>query len=110
VNIGIAWVIGLFLDLLTGTVLGVHALGLCLVAYLMVKFRAWMQIHTFWHQFLIMITLLIIYKIVIFLIEGLSGHFVEWYYGISVLTSALIWPPLFYLLQGYQSRFQIKLR
>lgn len=110
-NVGAAWGVGLLLDLLTGTVLGAHALGLCVIAYLVVRFHSWAQIHAFWIQLIMLTALLIIYKTLLFWVEGLSGQtLVMWQYGISVLTSILLWPVIFILLQVYQDRFSIRLQ
>ncbi|MCU7891916.1 MAG: rod shape-determining protein MreD, partial [Candidatus Thiodiazotropha sp. (ex Ustalcina ferruginea)] len=37
IGVGIGWTTGLLLDVLTGTLLGQHALGLSVIAYIMLK-------------------------------------------------------------------------
>ncbi len=38
-SVGSAWIVGLILDVAQGTLLGEHALALCLVIYITVKFH-----------------------------------------------------------------------
>ena len=43
-SVGSAWTIGIMLDVANGTVLGQHALALCVIAYITVRFHLLMRV------------------------------------------------------------------
>src|SRR3990167_6870506 len=53
VGIIIAFIVGLFLDLLTGTILGQHALVLTIIAYLVVRLHTQVRSLPLWQQTLL---------------------------------------------------------
>jgi rod shape-determining protein MreD len=108
VGIGVAWFVGLFLDLLTGTMLGQHALVLSLIAYFMLKFQA--QIHSFpiWQQTLLVFFLMILYVGLQYWLMALMGLGPDtWKYGLSILTTTLLWPWVSLLLTDFQYRYKL---
>ena len=66
-----AWVCGLALDLLTGPILGQHALAFLLVAFLTHKFQLRMRVFPIWHQTLTVFMLLALYEFIVFWIDGI---------------------------------------
>ena len=50
ISLGSAFLIGLLLDVLTGTLLGMHALGLVILVYLVTRFRARLRFFPPWQQ------------------------------------------------------------
>lgn len=102
ISIEVAWILGLLLDVLTGTTLGEHALILVIVAYFINKFYLRMRLFSLWQQTLTVFTIVVIYQVFIFCIQGLTGSIlITWQYWLSSLTSAMLWPWLFTLLQGF---------
>ena len=97
-----AWLCGLAIDLLTGPILGQHALAFLLIAFLTHKFQLRMRIFPIWHQTLTVFMLLALYEFVVFWIDGIIGPAITtWMRWIPVLTSALLWPVLVAILDTW---------
>jgi rod shape-determining protein MreD len=93
-GIALGFFAGLALDVFQGPVLGEHALALSLVTYIAVREHQRIRSKPAIQQALIVLAALIIYEIVLFMIDGWTGHAVttplRW---VHTLTGALIWPP-----------------
>lgn len=88
-----AWMCGLAIDVLKGTLLGQHAAAFLLVAYLTHKFQLRMRIFPIYHQTLTVFMLLALYEFVVFWIDGIIGQAVTtWLRWLPVLTGTLLWP------------------
>ena len=85
---------GLALDVFQGPVLGEHALALALVTYMAVREHQRIRSKPAFQQALIVFAALILYEVVLFAIDGWTGHPVtsvlRW---VHTVTGALIWPP-----------------
>lgn len=100
-----AWLCGLALDVLTGPIVGQHALAFLLVAFLTHKFQLRMRIFPIWHQTLTVFMLLALYEFLVFWIDGIIGPAITtWTRWLPVLTSALIWPVLVAILDTWNRR------
>ena len=62
VGIGVAWMIGLLLDIVHGAVLGQHALGMIFIAYIVAYLHQRIRTYPLWQQLLSVLVLIIIYK------------------------------------------------
>lgn len=93
-GIALGFFAGLALDVFQGPVLGEHALALALVTYIVVREHQRIRSKPAIQQALIVFAALIVYEIVLFMIDGWTGHAVttalRW---VHALTGALIWPP-----------------
>lgn len=97
-----AWLCGLAIDVLTGVLLGQHALAFLLVAFLTHKFQLRIRIFPIWHQTLTVFSLLTLYEFLIFWIDGVIGQPVTtWARWLPVFTSALLWPVLVAVLDSW---------
>jgi rod shape-determining protein MreD len=85
---------GLMLDVFQGPVLGEHALALAIVTYMAVREHQRIRSKPAVQQALFVLIALIVYEVVLFMIDGWTGHPVtspqRW---VHTLTGALIWPP-----------------
>ena len=92
-GITLGWVCGLLLDAFEGPVLGEHALALAFLAYIAVREHQRIRSKPIFQQSLIVFAALVSYEVVLFAIDGWSGHPLttplRW---VPTLTSALIWP------------------
>ncbi len=68
-----AWLCGLAIDVLKGTMLGQHALAFLLVGFLTHKFQLRMRIFPMSQQTLTVFMLLLLYEFVVFWIDGIIG-------------------------------------
>jgi rod shape-determining protein MreD len=85
---------GLMLDVFQGPVLGEHALALSLITYITVREHQRIRSKPAIQQALIVFGALTEYELVLFMIDGWTGHPVtsslRW---VHIVTGALIWPP-----------------
>ena len=86
VGIVIAWATGLLLDVMSGTLLGQHALGLSLLAFIVHHRHQWLRGLPMWQQGFSVFVLMFGYQIVVLWINGIRG--------IPVITAAYWAPPL----------------
>ena len=93
-GLAIGFFAGLMLDVFQGPVLGEHALALSLVTYVAVREHQRLRSKPAIQQAMIVFAFLIVYEIVLFMIDGWTGHPVtsplRWVHTVS---GALIWPP-----------------
>nr|VFK37118.1 MAG: rod shape-determining protein MreD [Candidatus Kentron sp. SD]VFK41218.1 MAG: rod shape-determining protein MreD [Candidatus Kentron sp. SD]VFK78304.1 MAG: rod shape-determining protein MreD [Candidatus Kentron sp. SD] len=109
VRVGSGWLAGMILDILAGSLLGQHALGLCIVAFIAGKFHQQIRISPLWQQGISVFGLIALYQLSILWIHGIQGHPVpEWAYVSSAFTSALIWPWAFIILRDVRRRYQVE--
>ena len=93
-GLAIGFFAGLMLDVFQGPVLGEHALALSLVTYIAVREHQRLRSKPAIQQAMIVFAFLVVYEIVLFMIDGWTGHPVtsplRWVHTVS---GALIWPP-----------------
>ena len=93
-GLAIGFFAGLMLDVFQGPVLGEHALALSLVTYIAVREHQRIRSKPVIQQALIVFAALIVYEVVLFMIDGWTGHPVtsplRW---VHTVPGAHIWPP-----------------
>lgn len=108
VGVGIAWVLGLLVDTLTGTLLGQHALGFSVIAFFTLNVYQRMRLFPLWQQSVTVLLLLVVYQGVNFWISGVLGRPVHsWKYWMPSIVGMLLWPLVFKLLRGVRRQFQV---
>lgn len=108
VGVGIGWLLGLFTDALTGTLLGQHALAYSLVAFLTLKLHQRLRVYPLWQQALSVLVLLALGQLLMLWINGMVGRPIHsWLYWMPSLTGALLWPFIFLLLRGLRRAFRV---
>jgi len=107
-SVGIAWLIGIVLDVALGTMLGQHALALSVVIYITVKFHLLMRVFPLSQLTATVFALLALYQFLLFWINGVAGVSASAidYWG-PVITGTLIWPILSMFLSGVRYRVQM---
>ncbi len=98
-HLGQAFAIGLLLDLMTGTLLGQHALSLVIISYLTERFRNRIRFFPPWQQAAVVMALLFNDRIVQLWIIGLVDD--AWpppLWWLAPVAGLLLWPWLFLLL------------
>lgn len=107
---GIAWFIGLYTDLLLGTVLGEHALLFVIVAYVIQRFLSIVQALPFWQKLLALgfITLLsMIIQGVFLKLMGLAEF--QGTLLLPVISTMLVWPFLYILCGNPKAAYDYRL-
>jgi len=108
VGVGTGWVLGLAVDLLTGTLLGQHALALALVAYVTLKFHQRVRLFPVWQQALTVMVLLMLHQLLALWISRMIGRpGVPWFFWAPSLLGMLLWPPLYVMLRALRRGFRV---
>lgn len=109
IGLGAAFVIGLVADLVYGTLLGEQALRLCILAFLVLRFRARLRFFPLSQQALAVLVLLANDRVVVLAVRVASGEGAPpadfW---LSPLTGALLWPWLFLLFDQLRMRSRLR--
>ncbi|MDC0178369.1 rod shape-determining protein MreD [Woeseiaceae bacterium] len=94
-SVGTAWIVGIVLDVAQGTLLGQHAIALCFVVYITVKFHLQLRVFPISQMSATVFVILAFYQFVLFWINGVAGVNAPavTYWG-PVVIGALIWPLL----------------
>lgn len=109
VNIFTAWVMGFLLDVLLGSVLGVHACAMAVCIYIVVVNFQKIRNFSVWQQALIIGVLSAQYNLIVFWLQRfLSDVVFLSSYLYPVITSIVLWPWVFLLLRRVRRNFKIK--
>ncbi len=108
VGVGSAWTLGLFEDVLRGTLLGQHALGLSLTAYMMLNLHQRIRIFPLWQQSLVVFVLLLVERLLSLWVIGATGQPMPtlWYW-VPTIMGMLLWPWVFIILRDIRRRFRV---
>lgn len=108
ISVGIAWLLGILLDILQGTLFAEHALAMCCIIFIVIKLRRKLRLFPMWQQCLIMGILVLLYQSIILTIQMIIDQPINSVlYWMSVITSAIIWPWVFILLRDFRRRFKV---
>ena len=108
VGVGSGFVAGIILDVLTGTLLGQHALGLSVVTFVAIQLHQRIRVFPFWQQSLGILVLLVMEHLLALWVtgatRGISPGLIYW----SVpLIGALLWPWIFVTLRKVRRHFKV---
>ena len=102
VGIGVAWMAGIMVDALTGSLFGLHALGLALVAWLALRLRLRLRLFTVFQQASVVLVViglqLLLSQWLQFLFDLPRGT--DMTFLAPAVTSAFFWPLAWMLLGG----------
>lgn len=102
VNVGVAWSTGLLLDILSGTMLGEHALALTVVIYIVCRLRMRINMYPMLQQSFSILVFVSFYQLIIYGLQGAIGHAPQTHlYWLSSLTSMMLWPWLYAVMKDY---------
>jgi len=104
-----AFLIGLLLDLLTDSLLGMHALELVVLVYLVKRFRARLRFFPPWQQALSVLALLVNDRIIVLWIVSLRGDALPpLSYWLSPVIGTVLWPWIFLIMDRYRSLARVR--
>lgn len=108
IGVGIGWLVGLLLDVLMGTLLGQHALGLAVIAFITLNLHQRIRVFPLWQQALTVLTLLTLYQLLLLWFDGMTAQPAKtWSYWLPSLVGMLLWPWCFTLLRDVRRRFKV---
>jgi len=104
-SVGTAWIVGIVMDVAQGTLLGQHAIALCFIVYITVKFHLQFRVFPTSQMSATVFAMLALYQFILFWINGVAGVTTSaiTYWG-PVITGALIWPLLTMFFGGLRYR------
>lgn len=107
-SVGSAWIVGLLLDVAQGTMLGQHALALCFVVFITVRFHLLMRVFPVQQLAATIFALLALYQFLLFWINGVAGVDAPAvnYWG-PVIASTIAWPFATAFLRGVRLQAQL---
>lgn len=100
----LVFILGLILDILTGTLLGQHALSLLIMVYLLLLFRQRVRFYPPWQMSLLVFLLLLNDRILQLWVLWLAGQVPTWEYWLSPFVGAAVWQWVFLLLDRLRSK------
>jgi rod shape-determining protein MreD len=104
-SVGSAWLIGIFVDVSQGTMLGQHALALAIVVYVTVRFHLLMRVFPMQQLTATVFALISLYQFLLFWINGVAGiHAAAVSYWAPVVTGTILWPLVTVMLSGVRTR------
>ncbi len=108
IGVGSGFVVGIVLDVLTGTLLGQHALGLSVVTFIAIQLHQRIRVFPFWQQSLGILVLLVIERLLALWVTGATrGETPGLVYWAVPLISALLWPWIFVTLRSIRRHFDV---
>ena len=103
-----SWIVGLVLDVVLGSTLGINALMYTIISYLVFKIHHIARYITVFQQSIVIIVILIIkFTLVLWIdsILNINNYNISLYW--SCVTSALCWPIVFYSLRVLRMKYNI---
>ena len=108
VGIGIAWCLGLLLDVQQGALLGQNALGLALIAYFVIQIHKRFRIFPLVQQSCLVGFMIIFYLLIASWITGIMGIPPQtWTYWMPAISSMVLWPWLFIILRDIRRQYHV---
>ena len=110
IGIGSAWFVGLILDILKGTVLGLNAIGLVIIAYVTLSLHLRFRMFSSIQQSGLVLVLIGLNLFLCHWLEVMTGYTSasDMMFIMSTLTSAVLWPSLFQILRHTRRSFEVR--
>ncbi|MGH1461072.1 MAG: rod shape-determining protein MreD [Neptuniibacter sp.] len=109
VGMGMAFFLGLFLDVIKGSVLGLNALSLTVIAFVTLVLHQRLRMFPLVQQSLMIMVLVGINQLLFHWMQAFTGYTGDsLVFLLPCLASALLWPWLFITLRGLRRLFRIK--
>ena len=101
VGVGFAWMLGLCVDVIQGALLGQHALGFAITAYIAIRFHQRVRNYPLHQQAMFVGMILLPYMSISLWILGILGEDPKsWLYWAPVITSVVLWPWIYLVLRA----------
>jgi len=107
VGLGLMFVLGLVGDVLNANLLGEQAARLCVLGFIVLRFRPRLRFFPMWQQALAVLALLVNDRIFLLMIHAFAGDPVpSASFWLAPLTGTLAWPWFFLLIDDLRARLR----
>jgi rod shape-determining protein MreD len=108
VGIGAAWLTGLFADVLTGRMLGQHALAYSVMAYFSLRLYRRLRLYPLPQQSLWVLLFLLMGQLLILWTQNIkTTNAITWTYWLPSLVGGFMWPLVLVTLRRLRRRYNI---
>ena len=108
VGVMVGWTAGLLLDVMTGTLIGQHALGLSVVAYVTHRAHRRVRVLPLWRQGITIFGLVFVYQALVLWSNGIRGiPVLASGYWTAPFVSMFLWPWVFVVLRAVRRRYDV---
>lgn len=110
VGIGTAWFVGLLLDILEGSILGLNAMTLAIIAYITLSLHQRIRMFSSVQQSGMVFGLVALNLLISHWLQVVSAQTVasNSFFLLAAFTSAILWPYLFQLLRQVRRSFMVR--
>jgi rod shape-determining protein MreD len=109
VGMATSWCIGLLADVLNGSLLGLNALILTLITFLVLSLHQRLRMFPMWQQSMVLVVVFGLAQLMHLWLNALTGSRPPTLlFLVPVPISALLWPWLFVALQWLRQRFAVQ--
>ncbi|MEX2132265.1 MAG: rod shape-determining protein MreD [Pseudohongiellaceae bacterium] len=109
IGIGVAWVAGLFMDILEGSILGLNAMVFAILAYIILSLHKRLRMFSALQQSGLILAVIGLNLMVSHWLQLISGQTVAsgMLFLMGAVSSALLWPFIFQLLRHLRRSFSV---
>ena len=109
VGVGIGWLVGICMDVLTGSLLGEHALGYAVVAFLTLKLYQRIRVYPPWQQAVVVLGLLVVNQLLCLWVLGMTDRAPSspLLYLAPSVVGMVLWPWLFGVMRASRRHFLV---
>jgi len=108
IGVGLAWILGLLLDVVRDALLGQYAITLALIAFIVIHLHQRLRVFPIWQQALAVALLVILQYILVFWIKGLTGELPSfWEMLLPAVSTLIFWTPVYLVLRQIRRRYQL---
>ncbi len=109
VGMGSVLILGLVTDILMGSVFGIYATALLLMAYAPIRHFQRIRNYSLTQQALVVAVLILVKRVVVYELEHvLNDAVIHWSYLYPVLSSAVAWPWVYLILRKYRRHYLVQ--
>ena len=109
IGMGVAFIIGLLLDVLSGSLLGQHALSMTIVIFLITNLYQRIRIFPLWQQAIIIWMLLNLYQLLLLWFDGITGQPSKGLqFWLPPISGMILWPWVFILLRHLRRYYKVR--
>ena len=104
-GMGMAFIIGLVMDVVDGSIMGQHALAYCLITFFALVLHRRLRIFNVFQQIPVVLWVFFLAQLVVFLTGFLAGTYSpEWHFFLASVTGAFCWPLIVLVLGNFRKQ------